>query len=247
MNDINLYNLYKYENDIFSDNVSLSIFSKISNYQILVYFILLIVLLLITKHSNNFSYVFICFVLIAIFIFYSQKISTVNYIKKTKEKKNYLLELGIDSLSLIAKDTQLLKILYDAKFIKDNANFEYKKIINRIENFLVIYETLNTGVNNIYLQETDMVKPFTLRQNHHTILINDLRDQLEMILKGIQSIIYVLPHDLIYLDAFYQFNQIIKSHLSRYYNKILFKYNYNDHTSQYLLNRTSEDKYYFLD
>jgi hypothetical protein len=247
MNDINLYDLYKYENDIFSDNIGLSIFSKISNYQIIVYFILLIILLIVTKHSNNFSYVFICFVLIAIFIFYSQKISTVNYIKQTKEKKIYLLELGIDAFSLIATDSKLLKILYDAKFIKESAKLEYKKIINRIENFLVIYETLNSGINNIYLKETDMIKPFNLRSNHHTILIHDLRDQLELVLKGIQSIIHVLPQDLIYLDAFYQFNQIIKSHLSRYYNKILFKYNYIDHTSQYLLNRTSEDKYYFLD
>ena len=92
-----------------------------------------------------------------------------------------------------------------------------------------------------------MLKPFTLRTNHHAILINDLRDQLEMILKQIQTIIYILPQNVIYLNRFYQFNQLIKSHLSRYYNKILFKYNYNDHTSQYLLNRTSEDKYYFLD
>jgi hypothetical protein len=247
MDDINLHNIHKYENYIFTDNINLSIFSKISNNQLLVYFILLIVLLLIAKYSNNFNYVFICFILISIFIYYSQKISTANYIKNTKETTKYLLALGIDKFSLIAKENEILKILYDAKFIKEYANIRYKNMINRVENFLVIYETLDKNINNIYLQKNDMVKPFTLRSNHHAILINDLRDQLEMILKDIQTVIYVLPQDLIYLEAFYQFSQIMKSHLSRYYNKILFKYNYNDHTSQYLLNRTSENKYYFLD
>lgn len=91
-----------------------------------------------------------------------------------------------------------------------------------------------------------MIRPFKLKANHHTILINDLRDQIELILKNIQPVIYVLPQDLIYLEAFYQFNQILRSHLSRYYNRILSDHKYNDHTSQYLLIRSSEDKYGFL-
>ena len=242
MNKINIYNLYKYDK-----YDKLSIFNKITNTQMIIYFIIFIILLFTIKYVNNFSYIFVFICIFSIFIFYSQKISTVNYNLKIKEKEFYLKELDINPTSLSARDDELLKILYEAIFIKFKANHIYKKIITRIENFFVIYETLKQNINNIYLSKSNMIKPFKLQDSHRSILINDLRDQLELILKDIQTIIYVLPNDLIYLDAFYQFNQIIKSHLSRYYNRILSDYNFNDHTSQYLLIRSSEDKYDFLD
>lgn len=236
--NITIFNLYRYDKT--------NILSYISNKQIIIYGILLIVILFIIKYTNNFSYVFLSICLICTYIYYSQKIVTLNIQKKNNEKKTFLEHLNINSNSLIAKDGELLRILYDGKFIKNKAPDQYKKTIAQIEYFLVIYETLKQNINNIYLTEKDMIRPFKLKSNHHTILINDLRDQIELILKNIQPVIYILPQDLIYLEAFYQFNQILRSHLSRYYNRILSDYKYNDHTSQYILIRSSEDKYGFL-
>lgn len=238
LNNINMYNLHKYDKT--------NILSYIPNKQIIIYSIFLLIILCVIKYTNNFSYVFLLICLVAIYVYFSQKIITLNISKKDNEKKTFLEHLNIKSNSLIAKDNELLKILYDAKFIKNKAPEQYKKIIAQIEYFLVIYETLKQNVNNIFLTPSDMIKPFNLKSNHHTILINDLRDQIELILKNIQLIVHVLPQDLIYLDAFYQFNQIIRSHLSRYYNRILSDYKFNDHTSQYLLIRSLEDKYGFL-
>jgi len=71
-NKIDIFNLHKYGQT--------SIFNIISNYQIIIYFILLIILLFMTKSVNNFSYVFIAFCLISIYIYYLQSISYANYI-----------------------------------------------------------------------------------------------------------------------------------------------------------------------
>ena len=237
-----MYNLHKYGN-----LKNMNVFNYISNKQIITYFIISIILLLIVKYVNNFSYTFIFICLFGIFVYYSQTISTTNEMFKIKQKTYFLKQLNINSLSLIARDDELLKILYDAIFIKIKTPYEYNKMVKRIENFFVIYETLKQNISNINLMSTDMIRPFTLESNHHSILINDLRDQIELIIKHIQTMIHVLPNELIYLNAFYQFSQIIKSHLSRYYNRILSDYNYYDHTSQYLLIRSSENKYNFLD
>lgn len=236
--NINMYNLHKYDKT--------NILSYIPNKQIVIYLIFLIVVLCIIKYTNNFSYVFLFICLIVIYVYFNQKIITLNVNKKDNDKKIFLEHLNIKSTSLIARDDELLRILYEAKFIQNKAPEQYTKIIAQIEYFLVIYETLKQNINNIYLTPTDMIRPFNLKSNHHSILINDLRDQLELILKNIQPIIHVLPQDLIYLEAFYQFNQIIRSHLSRYYNRILSDYKINDHTSKYLLIRSSEDKYGIL-
>ena len=92
-----------------------------------------------------------------------------------------------------------------------------------------------------------MIKPFKLNKIQQSLLINDLRDQLERILIHVQTIIHVLPSDLRYLDSYYDFSQLLKHNLSRYYNFIMGKYNFIDHTSQYQVLRKTENKYGYLD
>jgi len=223
---INIYNLHNYEKS--------NMFSYTTNNQLIIYFILLIILLLIIKYTDNFSYVFLTICLMSIYIYYSQKIITLNKIKKNNDKNQHLRYLNIKLSSLIAKDERLIEILYNAKFIKKKFN-EYDKMIKNIEHFLILYKTL---------KQNKMISRCHLPTNYNTILLTDLRDQLELTLKHIHSIIHILPHDLNYLNAFYQFNQLIRAHLSNYYNTVISS---PDHTSQYLLRRSGEDKYDFLD
>ncbi len=239
MNKINIYNL--------KQHIPNSIFSKIDNKQIIIYFIMGMIVLFIANTTQQFSYVFIAICLMSIFIYYSQSISHAKYVFKTNKKTEYLRELDIDPKSLISKDDFLIELFYSALFIKAKSPEDYKKLIAYIEDFLVTYETLKQNKNNIFVRPTDMIQPFELSSIQKTILINDIRDQLERILKHIQTIIYKIPSNTRYLDSFYQFNQLIRSHLSRYYNRILSDLNYIDHTSQYQLLRTSEDKYGWLD
>jgi hypothetical protein len=183
----------------------------------------------------------------SIFIYYSQSISHAKYVFKKNKKSENLQELEIDKNSLLSRDDELIELFYSAMFIKVKSPEDYKKLISYIEDFLVTYETLKQNKNNIFLKPTDMIKSFKLSPIQQTILINDIRDQLERILKHSQSIIHKIPSNTRYLDSFYQFNQLIRSHLSRYYNRILSDLNFTDHTSQYQLLRTSEDKYGWLD
>jgi len=239
MNKINIYNL--------KQHIPNSIFSKIGNKQIIIYFIMGIIVLFIAKTTQQFSYVFISICLMSVFIYYSQSISHAKYVFKNNKKTEYLRELELDPQSLLSRDDYLVELFYSAFFIKKMSPDDYKKCIQYIEDFLVTYETLKQNKNNIFLKPTDMIQPFKLSSIQKTILINDIRDQLERILKHIQTIIYKIPSNTRYLDSFYQFNQLMRSHLSRYYNRILSDLNYIDHTSQYQLLRSSEDKYGWLD
>jgi hypothetical protein len=238
-NKINIYNLKKH--------IPNSIFSKIDNKQMIIYFIIGLFVLFIAKTTGQFSYVFISICLFAIFIYYSQSISHAKYIFKNNKKKEYLNELEISPYSLLSRDDYLVELFYSAIFIKLKTPEDYTKMILYIEDFLVTYETLKQNINNIFLKPTDLIKPFKLSPIQQSILINDIRDQLERTLKHIQNIIHKIPSNTIYLDAYYQFSQLIRSHLSRYYNRILSDLKYTDHTSQYQLLRTSEDKYGWLD
>ena len=238
-NKINIYNLKKH--------IPNSIFSKIDNKQMIIYFIMGLFVLFIAKTTQQFSYVFISICLCAIFIYYSQSISHAKYIFKNNKRKEYLNELEISPHSLLSRDDYLVELFYSAIFIKAKSPEDYTKMILYIEDFLVTYETLKQNINNIFLKPTDLIKPFKLSPIQQSILINDIRDQLERTLKHIQNIIHKIPSNTRYLDAYYQFSQLIRSHLSRYYNRILSDLKYTDHTSQYQLLRTSEDKYGWLD
>jgi hypothetical protein len=239
MNKINIYNLKKH--------IPNSIFSKINNKQMIIYFIMGIIVLFIAKTTQQFSYVFIGICLMAIFIYYSQSISHAKYIFKINKKTEYLNELEIDKNSLLSRDDYLVELFYSAIFLKHKSQEDYTKLITYIEDFFVTYETLKQNKNNIFLRPTDLVQPFKLSKIQQSILINDIRDQLERIFKHIQTIIYKVPSNTRYLDSYYQFFQLLRSHLSRYYNRILSDLNFSDHTSQYQLIRTSEDKYGWLD
>ena len=233
-----------------SDNINiynLNGLEKISNKNIIIYFIIGLIILYIAQSTNNFSYVFIAICLMSIFIYYSQKISFENNKYNIELKNKYMTEMNIDPLSLLARDEYLINLIYSVRFIKYNGYLLYKNLIVYLEDFFITYETLKQNINNIFLSKTDMIKPFKLNKIQQSILINDLRDQLERILKQIESIIYVLPNQQEYINSLYNFSQLIRSHLSRYYNRIMSDYNYIDHTSQYQLIRSSENKYDFLD
>jgi len=162
-------------------------------------------------------------------------------------KKEYLKELNINPNLLICRDEFIIELLYNAIFIKYKAPTFYTKMILYIEDFIVSFETLKQNITNIYLNPKQMIQPSKLTNSQQHILLNDLRDQLERVMKHIQTIIHVIPNENIYLDSYYKFYQLIRNQLSRYYNRILSMYKINDHTSQYQLLRTSENKYDFID
>jgi hypothetical protein len=234
----NIFNLYNYK--------PTNIFSKFSNKQIIIYFILGLLTLYVATYSKNVSYIIIIICLICIYIYYSQTISNINSQLIDEKNKNQIKYLEITDFHLISRDYDLINILYEARFIKERSPDMYTKLIEYIEQFLMIFESLKRNINNIYLKPSNMIKPLSLTTIQKTILINDLRDQLEKILKHIQKIIHNIPHYTHYLDSYYKFSQYIRSHLSRYYNRILSDNNINDHTSQYQLIRSSENKYDFI-
>ena len=179
-------------------------------------------------------------IIIVIFIVYTS-------LYPTKIDKTYLEELNINPKYFIKQDNYIMELLYKAIFIKYKAPTFYDKMILNIEDFLVTYETLKQNKTNIFLNPKQMIKPAELSKDKQQILINDLRDQLERILKQIETIIYVIPNEHTFLDSYYYFYQLLRNHLSKYYNEMIDKYNINDHTSQYQVLRTGEDKYDFID
>lgn len=234
---VNIYNLYDY--------IPANIFSKITNRQIIVYLICLLIILFVAKTTNKFSYVFILSCLYIVFIYFSQLISNTNQNIKTQENKNHIEYLEIDS-QFIANDKELVKILYGARFIKERSPDKYSKMLEYINYFLILYESLKQNKTNIFLESSNMLKSQQLTKIDRSLLINDLRDQLEKIMNHIQTLIYNMPHHKQYLDNYYYFSQLIRSHLSEYYNKILSETDIEDHTSKYQLIRSSENKYDFI-
>lgn len=230
------YDLHKYINP--------NLFNLIDNYQIIVYFIIILTVLYIAKNTKNTSYTIISLFLFILLLYNDHKKYYSKHLDKTKQKIE-LTKIGISENSLINDNPDLIKILYNADFIRNKSNKYYSNLINMIEYYLTIYETLKKNVNNINLIKGTMIKPFKLNKSHHTILINDLRDQLEAILQFNDTFIHILPNEDRYLEAYYQFKQLIKLYLSRYYNEILTIYNYIDHSSNYELYR-SQAKYGFL-
>jgi hypothetical protein len=230
------YDLHKYINP--------NLFNLIDNYQLIIYFIIILIILYIAKKTKNTSYTIISIFLFILLLYNDHKKFYSKHLDRSKQRIE-LIKIGISENSLINGNPELIKILYDADFIRNKSNKSYSNLINMIEYYLTIYETLKQNVNNIKLRKDSMIKPFKLNKSHHSILINDLRDQLEAILNFNDTFIHILPNEDIYLEAYYQFKQLIKLYLSRYYNEILTIYNYIDHASNYELYRT-ETKYGFL-
>lgn len=155
--------------------------------------------------------------------------------------------LGIDPNLLINRDKYIIEILTKAIFLKYKAPEAFNKLIIYIEDFIVVFETLKQNITNIYLKNDQMIQPDKLSESHRLILLNDLRDTLERVMTHLETFIYVIPNDKIYLDSYYQFYQLLRNQLSRYYNRILSMYKINDHTSQYQVLRSSVNKYDFID
>jgi hypothetical protein len=212
---------------------------KITNKNILIYLILIIIILYVAKHKS-FSYVFILIILLVITIYYFQLETYYNMNINIYNKDKYIKYLNIDSNSLLSRDLILLEILYKYRFIYKYALKDYDKLINIIEKFFITYESLDKNINNIFLAKTDIIKPHILNRIEQSLLINDLGDQLDRILKHINNFIYVLPSDIKYLNAFYEFNQLINYNLSKYYNKFRQSNNYQS-------NNISNNKYGFFD
>ncbi len=232
---INIYDLENYDPS--------NIFANISNKHLIIYSIILIFILYVAIYTNKFSYVFICMCLFGIFIYYVQKISFYNNLQSKNTKSDHINRLNIPETSFVYNDDYLIELLYSARFMKVKQPILYDQMIKLIENFLIFHRTLKLGINNIFLKPTDMIKPHKLNIMQRMILLNDFRDLFERILKHIQTFIHVLPDDDRYLNSFYEFNQLIKNHLNKYYHQIRQQYNYVDFSQYYQLNRSSEDKY----
>ena len=192
---------------------------------------------------NQLIYICILLLIFGIYIYIENKTNN----KLLLLKKEHLVELNINPNLLICRDDFIIELLQNAIFIKYKAPTFYSRMILNIEDFLVSFETLKQNITNIYLNQSQMIQPSKLTKSQQQILINDLRDQLERVMTHIQTIINVLPNEYIYLNSYYNFYQLMRNQLSRYYNRILSMYKINDHTSQYQLLRTSENKYNFID
>lgn len=155
-----------------------------------------------------------------------------------KMNNNYLEELEIGKKQLIAGDDKLIEILYNIRGINLYINKFYNKLYELLEDFYVTHRTLLLNVNNIYLKPNEFVKPFKLNIVHRNMLKNDLRDQLERILKHIEEMIHTIPSQQLYLNAFSNFNKLINEHLSKMYSQI-------DKIPEYQINRKNEN-YDFL-
>ena len=230
------YDLHKYINP--------NLFNLIDNYQLIIYFTVILIISYIAKKTKNTSYTIISIFLFILLLYNDHKKFYSKHLDSTKQKIE-LIKIGISENSLINSNSELIKILYDANFIRNKSSKYYSNLINMIEYYLTIYETLKQNVNNIKLIKDSMIQPFKLNKNHQTILINDLRDQLEAILEFNDTFIHILPNEDRYLESYYKFKQLIKLYLSRYYNEILTIYNYINHDSNYELYRT-QTKYGFL-
>ena len=165
---------------------------------------------------------------------------------------NYELLSNINTLELnnnllITRDEYLIKLLTEAIFLKYKAPNAFDKLILYIEDFIVIFETLKQNITNIYLKQDQMIQPDKLSKSHQSILLNDLRDALERVMNHLETFIYVIPNEKIYLDSYYNFYQLLRNQLSKYYNRILSMYKINDHTSYYQVIRSSAHKYDFID
>ncbi len=162
----------------------------------------------------------IIILLICLLVYYNMKKDKI--IRLKPNMIDYVKELEIKQNSLIIKDIYLVELLYRGKFLKMQSPIYYSELLDYINNFIISL-------------------------NNPKQIISDARDNLERVLKHIQSMIFILPSDSFYLDEFYKFSQSIKVYLSKYYFDILKKHNIIDHTSYYLLNRSSENKYGFFD
>jgi len=235
---IDIYNLDKYSQR--------NIYNRIDNNNLIIYSLLSLIILTLSYKTNKFSYVFIGICILAVSSFYLQKISYSNYHYQLEETNKYIKELNINPKLFITRDNYLIELLYSVIFIKHSIPIYFKNLILYIEDFIITFETLKQNVDNIYLKETDLIEKISLNKIQRSLLINDLRDKLERVLKYLQTFIHILPNSTNYLDAYNKFNQLIRLHLSKYYYRILTDYNFNDHTSEYLLIRSSENKYDFI-
>jgi hypothetical protein len=225
-NPVNIFNI----NNFLPNNI----FGIIHNKYLVIYFICVLVILFTAKNTNNFSYVFISICIFVIYIYYTQLITHTNITYNQNIENNYLLDLGIDLNTFISKDKYLIKLLHQNMYIKNKNIKIFNNLLLYIEDFLITFETLKS--NNVLLNNT-----------YQQILLNDIRDKLERILSHINTFIYILPNDSGYLNNYYNFSQLIRSHLSIYYNKIINQYGVSDHTNLYQTTRSLENKYGFID
>jgi hypothetical protein len=207
-----------------------------------------------TKNFLNYYFIVFCFILIIIFyndtiindklstpfkiilgmcfiIIYASYPQIINYIYN-----NHSTKYKQQTKSNIQPDIYLSKLLNQHEKISKKAPKEFNKLRELIKDFLLTHHILLS--NN---------RKNTLTKTQLKISINDLRDQLERILKYSQTLIHLMPHDKTYLDEFFIFNQLLKQCLSNYYNEIISIYGINDHTHQYELLRSSENKYGYVD
>jgi hypothetical protein len=154
-------------------------------------------------------YILIIFILIILLLINYNNLLKIN-----------IEEIKIEEKQLIANDAKLLEILHNIKSINPYITNFYDKLNELLEDFYATHKTLLLNVNNIYIKPNELVKPFKLNIVHRNILKNDLRDQLERILKHIEEMIYVIPSQEMYLNAYYNFNKLINEHLSKMYSQI---------------------------
>jgi hypothetical protein len=219
-------------------------FNKFTKTNIIIYSIILVLILFLIKNNVNIAYIIISLFIFSFYIYHNQTISYENLLSDRKTKNKYIDYIGTTNESFLSKDLKLLEILYSARYLKLEAPIHYNELLILMDDFFVTYTTLKKNVNNIYIQKDNIIQPIKLNPATQTILINDLRDQLERILKHMDMFILQISANTRYTISLYYVNQQIKSRLSKYYNEILNKFDM--YPTKYEILRSNEDKYDFL-
>jgi hypothetical protein len=190
-NHVNLYNL--------SDYLPNNIFAHVQNNKIISYYVIGCFILAITTYETNThtkntytSKIIIGICFLAIYIYYSQLIDHTNKTEKIARKNKNLIKLKINKFSPISSDNYLLELLNKSDHIHVKAPIAFSNLLKLIEDFLSIYNVLKSNKNTSQPPINQM----------QIILINDLRDKLERILKYSQTMIHLMPHNKLYLDDF---------------------------------------------
>lgn len=164
---------------------------------LIIYFLLFIILLLIANYSNKFSYLFITVLFFGIIIYY------LNF--------NKIVRTNIT-------DNNLVNLINSIDFLNNNHKIE---LIEEVNYFLFLYHTAYSIKNNTQFTISDL---------------EDISDQLEKIMKLLESYIYELP--LSFMHKYYDFSQQLRIKLSKYYYDLIKEFDMNDVKSFNLLHNT---------
>lgn len=122
-------------------------------------------------------------------------------------------------------------------FLKLLKKEQYDKLIdlynksNRLYNQLLLKEN-NSNWNQYFIKSFDDISKIDYSY-HKSILVNDYKYSIQTLLEYLESIIFLLPNNINYLDYYYDFNKNLNNYFYNNYQNVLNIYNINDVLTYY--------------